>query len=351
MRVDGNIGGGVDGSSGGSLEEVHGQVDLAVRCGLDAVWSTEVSRDPFLPLVLAAARDRDLQVGTAVTVAFARSPMTTAMAAHDLQSFSQGRLLLGLGSQVAAHITRRFSMPWSAPAARMREYVCALRAIWQSWQDGTPLSFRGDFYEHSLMPPLFRPDPHPFGAPPVLLAAVGPRMTEVAGEVADGLLVHAFSTPRHLREVTLPQVREGLQAAGRRREDFTVCWPGLVATGADERSLAAAVLAVRHQVAFYGATPAYRGVLDLHGWGELHEELHRLSREGDWTTMTELVDDEILAAFAVVGEPDAVGAEVRHRVGHLVDRYTLFTPYPLAADVRAQVVQTLRDPEPAGAAE
>jgi probable F420-dependent oxidoreductase len=342
MLVDGNIGGAVDGTGGGSVPEVEEQVARARRSGLDGVWTTEVARDPFLPLLVAARTDDRLDLGTAVAVAFARSPMTTAAVANDLHAFSEGRFTLGLGSQVKAHVTRRFSMPWSAPAARMREYVLALRAIWASWQDGTPLDFQGEHYRHTLMPPLFRPGPNPYGAPPVMVAAVGPQMTRVAAEVADGLLLHGFTTPRYLSEVTLPQVEEGLRHSGRPRSAFTVCLPGLVATGEDETAFAAAVATVRRQLAFYGATPAYRAVLDLHGWGALHDELHRLSRTGDWDTMTALVDDEVLRTFAVVAEPAAVGPEILRRVGSPVDRFTLFMPYPLAESVLHDVVAGCR---------
>jgi probable F420-dependent oxidoreductase len=336
VLVDGNIGGIVDGTAGGDLREIDAQVAQARRIGLDGVWTTETSRDPFLPLLLATRQAPELTVGTAVAVAFARNPMTLAVTANDLHAMSGGRFVLGLGSQVAAHVTRRFGMPWSAPAARMREFVLALRAIWASWQTGERLYFTGEFYNHTLMPPLFRPGPNPHGTPPVVLAAVGPRMTRVAAEVADGLLVHSLTSARYLREVTLPQL------AGR-GPGFTVCHPGLVATGTDEREFTTAVAEVRKQVAFYAATPAYRAVLDLHGWGDLHTELHRLSRRGDWDTMTGLVDDTVLATFAVVGAPAAVGAEIADRYAGLVDRFTVYTPYPLHEETRAAVVAAVRD--------
>ncbi|MFI7672381.1 TIGR03617 family F420-dependent LLM class oxidoreductase [Actinophytocola sp. NPDC049390] len=335
MLVDGNIGGVTDGTAGGSIVEIDAQVRHARRAGLDGVWTTETSRDPFLPLLLAAQRAPGMTIGTAVTVAFARSPMTLAATANDLHAMSGGRFVLGLGSQVAAHITRRFSMPWSAPAARMREFVLALRAIWASWQTGERLHFTGEFYSHTLMPPLFRPEPNPYGTPPVLVAAVGPRMTRVAAEVADGLLVHSLTSERYLREVTLPLL-------GERRTGFTVSYPGLVATGADERALTAAIAKVREQIAFYAATPAYRAVMELHGWGDLHTELHRLSRRGDWATMTGLVDDTVLDTFAVVGEPAAAGAEIARRYSGLVDRFALYTPYPLDEAARATVASSAR---------
>src|SRR6202048_2995029 len=265
MRVDANIGGSIDGTGGAELAAVADQVAVAESLGYDGVLSAEVSRDPFLPLLLAADHSRRLSLGTAVAVAFARSPMTIATVANDLQAFSSGRFILGLGSQIKAHIQRRFGMPWSEPAARMREFVLALRAIWASWQDGARLDFRGDFYQHTLMTPMFSPQPNPWGPPPVVLAAVGPKMTSVAAGVADGMIVHGFTTERYLREVTMPLVGTGLSTSDRTRDDFLVSYPGLVATGGTDRDLEAAVAAVRQQLAFYGATPAYRAVLDLPG--------------------------------------------------------------------------------------
>jgi probable F420-dependent oxidoreductase len=343
MKVDGNMGGTVDGTGGGDLGAIARQVAEAEAAGLDGLWTTETSRDPFLPLLLAADRSPTLTLGTAIAVAFARNPMTVASVATDLQSFSSGRFILGLGSQVKAHIERRFSMPWSEPATRMREFVLALRAIWASWQDGSRLDFRGDFYRHTLMSPMFTPGRNPWGPPPVLLAAVGPRMTTVAAEVADGLIVHGFTTERYLREVTWPLIDAGLSKSHRTRDQFTVSYPGLLATGETEEEMAEAVAAVRGQVAFYASTPAYRAVLDLHGWGSLHEELHRMSVRADWAAMARLIDDTVLRTFAVVAGPEEAGAEIFRRYGRLVDRYTLYAPYPLGNCVRRRVVVSLRD--------
>jgi probable F420-dependent oxidoreductase len=342
MYVDANIGGSIDGTGGADREVLTVQLAAAERLGFDGVWSTEVSRDPFLPLMIAADKTSTLQLGTAIAVAFARSPMTMAVAANDLNTYSGGRFVLGLGSQIQAHIERRFGMPWSAPAERMREYIEALHAIWQSWQSGEKLDFRGTHYQHTLMTPMFNPGPSPFGPPRVMVAAVGPHMTKVAAETADGLLVHGFTTPRYLREVTVPIIESGLRASGRTRAQFTASYPGLVATGGDDESLEEAIRQVRHQIAFYGATPAYRKVLDLHGWGDLHLELHRLSKRGDWTAMSELIDDTVLHSIAVVGDPCQIGAEIARRFGGLVDRFTLYTPYPLDDEVRAVVVEALK---------
>ncbi|ORW24446.1 LLM class F420-dependent oxidoreductase [Mycobacterium palustre] len=332
----------MDGTGGADFDVLSDQVAAAERIGLDGVWSTEVSRDPFLPLLVAAQKSSTLLLGTAAAVAFARNPMTMAAVANDLNTFCRGRFVLGLGSQIRAHIERRFSMPWSAPAARMREYILALRAIWTSWHTGGKLDFRGDYYQHTLMTPMFRPEPNPFGSPRVMLAAVGPKMTAVAAEVADGLLLHGFTTARYLREVTMPAVHAGLRAADRSRADFAVCYPGLVITADDERGYLEAVQRVRRQIAFYAATPAYRAVMDLHGWGDLHTELHRLSKIGDWAAMTAMIDDDVLSTCAVIGEPKHAGAEIVRRFGELVDRFTLYTPYPLDQAARSAVVEGIK---------
>ena len=258
--------------------------------------------------------------------------MNLAVVANDLQHLTKGRFMLGLGSQIKAHITRRFSMPWSHPASRMRELVLAIRAIWATWETGEKLDFRGEFYTHTLMTPFFVPEKHPYGNPKILLAAVGELMTEVAGEVGDGLLVHGFSTERYIREVTLPALERGAAKAGKSRADLTVSYPGFLVTGATEAAVAAASQAVRQQIAFYGSTPAYRPVLELHGWGDLQTELNTLSRRGEWVKMGQLIDDEVLRAFAVVCPIDEVADQVKARVGDIVDRFTFYAPYKMDPD-------------------
>jgi probable F420-dependent oxidoreductase len=318
--------------------------DLESR-GYAGVWASEADHDPFLPLLSAGQATDHLQVGTAIAVAFARSPMTLAMTAHDLQLYTRGRFVLGLGTQVRAHVERRFSMPWSAPAHRMREYVGALRAIWSAWQDGTRLRFEGAHYRHTLMTPMFSPPAHEWGGPPVHLAAVGPVMTRLAGEIADGLLAHGFTTARYLRERTLPALEEGLAAAGRSRADVTVSLPGLVVSGRTDAERAEAAAAVRATIAFYGSTPAYRPVLELHGWDALGDRLHALSvgrREDKWTAMRDLVDDEVLNTFAVVAAPEDVAARVRERYSGLVDRFSVYTSYPAPLDLWDPLVTAFR---------
>jgi probable F420-dependent oxidoreductase len=309
------------------------------------VWASEVDHDPFLPLLSAGQATDRLQVGTAIAVAFARSPMTLASTAYDLQRYTRGRFVLGLGTQIKAHVERRFSMPWSPPVARMREYVAALRAIWASWQDGTPLRFQGEHYRHTLMTPMFAPETHRWGPPPVHLAAVGPSMTRLAGEVADGLLAHGFTTARYLRERTLPALEAGLAAAGRSRSELTVSLPGLVVSGRTDADRAEAAGAVKATIAFYGSTPAYRPVLELHGWEALAADLHALSvsrREDKWTAMRDLIDDEVLAAFAVVAEPEEVAPAVRERFGGLVDRFSVYASYPAPIELWDPLVRAFR---------
>jgi probable F420-dependent oxidoreductase len=326
----------VDGGLGNDLARVAASARASEAAGYDGVWTAEASHDPFFPLLQAVDHTSRLELGTAIAVAFARSPMTTAMAAWDLQGFSHGRFNLGLGSQIKAHIERRFSMPWSHPAPRMREFIGAMRAIWDSWQNGTKLDFRGDFYQHTLMTPFFNPGPIDQAPPAVFVAAVGEKMTEVAGEVADGMLVHPFTTERYLREVTLPCIEGGVARSGRSRSDFQLSYPAFVVTGSTEEAMATAATAARRQIAFYGSTPAYRPVLDLHGWGDLSSSLNALSKQGKWAEMGELIDDGMLASFAVVGDPASAAAQLVSRFEGVIDRISFYLPYALAeADVAA----------------
>jgi probable F420-dependent oxidoreductase len=322
--------------STGGVDDVPALAADLEKRGYAGIWAAEVDHDPFLLLHAAGRATERVTVGTAIAVAFARSPMTVALTAHDLQRYTHGRFVLGLGTQIKAHVERRYSMPWSAPAARMREYIGALRAIWAAWQDGTPLRFEGEFYRHTLMTPMFSPPAHEWGAPPVHLAAVGPLMTRLAGEAADGLLVHGFTTARYLRERTLPALDEGLATAGRDRAGVTVSLPGLVVTGRTDAERTEAAAAVKATIAFYGSTPAYRPVLELHGWDGLAHELHALSvsrREDKWGAMAGLVDDEVLETFAVVADPDDVAARVHERFDGLVDRFSVYASYPAPLDL------------------
>jgi probable F420-dependent oxidoreductase len=281
--------------------------------GYDGVYTFEGRHDPFLPLAVAAGQSTRLKLATGIAVAFARNPMLLANLGYDLQLMSGGRFMLGLGSQIRAHIEKRFGATWSQPAARMHEMVRAIRAIWDCWQTGGALDFRGEFYTHTLMTPVFNPGPNPHGLPPIYVAAVGPRMTEVAGEVGDGMLVHPFNTASFAASDVLPALERGLARAGRARGDFDVSCQLIVATGLDreerERNLALA----RGQVAFYASTPAYRPVLDRHGWGDLQPRLNALSKQGKWAEMSTLLSDELLDAVVVHGSPEEVGERLRER--------------------------------------
>jgi probable F420-dependent oxidoreductase len=318
----------------GATGEVAAEAARARDLGFDAISTAEVAHDPFLPLAVAAGSSGEMRLETHIAVAFARSPMVMAGAAHYLHLLSGGRLVLGMGTQIKPHITRRFGMPWSGkPAAQMRDYIEALHAIWRDWNEGVPLDFRSEHYAHTLMTDNFRPAAAP--APPeVHLAAVGPVMTRLAGELADGLIPHAFSTPEWFREVTLPNLLEGLERSGRERSDVVVHCPGFVAVTGAEGADEDVVLALRRQIAFYGSTPAYAEVLRQRGRGDLHEQLHQLSIGRDperWARMGDLIDDDVLAAFAVIGPLDVVAEELRARYGTDIDQVHLALPESTAA--------------------
>ncbi len=292
--------------------------------GYDGFNVAETRHDAFTTLALVARATRQISLQSAIAVAFARNPMNVAVLANDLQLISEGRFRLGLGSQVKPHIERRFSMPWSRPAARMEEFVTALRAIWQSWATGERLFFRGHFYQHTLMTEFFDPGPNPFGNPRVQLAAVGDRMVTAAGRVADGLLVHPLTTETYLKERMIPAVRA---ARGGDLDGFRIEMSPMVVLGADAGQRARAEAAVRRQIAFYASTPAYRPVLDLHGWGAVADQLTQLSRRKSWDEMARAVTDDMLDAFAVSGDPATVAAGLGDRFGSAIDRLSLYPPY------------------------
>ncbi len=311
--------------------------------GYDGIWNGETNHEPFLQLLQAAQATERVAIGTSIAIAFARTPMTLASTGYDMAQYAQGRFVLGLGSQVRPHIERRFSMPWSHPAPRMRELIAAMRAIWACWHDGEKLDFRGDFYTHTLMTPFFSPAPHEFGPPPVYLAGVGEKMTEVAGEVCDGFFIHPFTTQQYLRSVTLPALERGRARAGHSGLDgFTIAGPVFTCVGRDEIELAQAVRGTKAQIAFYASTPTYRGVLDMHGWGDLQPELTRLSKQGRWAEMGEAVDDEILHAMAVVGDPQQVAAGLRERWGDVAQRISFYAPYESDPDLWPDLIAATR---------
>jgi probable F420-dependent oxidoreductase len=336
MKVDGGI-------PAAGLDEVVRVASELEEVGYDGGLTAETNHDPFFPLLVAAEHTESLELGTGIAVAFARSPMTLANIGYDLQAFSRGRFRMGLGSQIKAHIEKRFSMPWSRPAARMRELILAVRAIWECWNEGTPLEFRGEFYRHTLMTPFFDPGPNPYGTPTIQLAAVGEKMTEVAGEVADGIILHAFTTEQYVREVTLPALERGWAKAGKQRADFEISGPMFVVSGTSDEELELARRGTREQIAFYGSTPAYRGVLELHGWGDLQDDLNRLSKRGEWQAMGDLITDEILETFAVVAAPEDVPKAMIARYGGVVDRLQFYAPYRSDPERWKQVLAGFRE--------
>jgi probable F420-dependent oxidoreductase len=336
MKIDGNI--------GTDLHHVPRNARDVEAAGYSGAWTAETSHDPFLPLLLAAEHTESLELGTSIAVAFARNPMTLAHTAWDLQAYSGGRFILGLGSQIKPHITKRFSMEWSHPAPRMREMILAIRAIWNTWLTGDKLEFRGEFYTHTLMTPFFAPsatDLDGFGPPKIFLAGVGELMTEVAGEVCDGFICHGFTTEKYLREVTIPALERGRAKAGKTLEGFEIVGPSFVVTGTTEEEIEAAAEGTRQQIAFYGSTPAYRNVLDIHGWGGLQDELNTLSKQGEWAKMGTLVDDEILNTFAVVGAPEDIAPELSRRYGDVIQRISFYAPYQSDPDRWSAVISAL----------
>lgn len=308
------------------------------QMGLSAAWSFEASHDPFLPLAVAAERTEHIQLGTAIAVAFARNPMTCAVTAWDLQRHSEGRFILGLGTQIRPHITKRYSEQWSRPAERMREYIEAIRAIWHTFETGERLNHRGEFYTHTLMTPFFNPGPIGMAPPPIYVAGVGPRMVDVIGAAADGFFVHPFHTAQFMTEVTLPALAAGATSAGRDPGEVTVACLNIVAMGENDEQIAKARRSAAGQLAFYGSTPAYAGALDHHGYEDLQPRLNTLSKQGNWREMTELIDDDLLDLVVVSGTPAEVGAQIAER-NTFADRTTMmfYGPAPSAEAIAEAV--------------
>lgn len=315
----------------------------AEALGFDAFATPEIAHDPFLNMAVAALATERIGLRTAIAVAFPRSPMVVAGMAWDLHENSGGRFSLGLGTQVKGHNERRFSVPWSAPAARLREYVESLRAIWRCWQTGGPLDYQGEHYQFSLMTPEFRHAPTTHGPIPIYTAAVRPAMLELAGRVADGVRLHGFCTRRYQEELAMPQIEAGLREAGRPRERFEVCGGGFIATGPDEAAVAARVEWVRYRVAFYASTRSYWPVMELHGWDDLAAELHQMSIAGRWKEMAKRVPDDVVRTFAAVGTYDTIGDAVAARFGGLSDSVELaFEDEGVPAEVLADVVRKIQ---------
>jgi len=295
--------------------------------GYDCLWSSETQHDPYLPLAVAATSTSRIKLGTNIATVFSRSPMITAQIAWDLQRASSGRFTLGLGTQVKGHNERRFSVKWESPGPKMAEAIRALRAIWDCWQNGAKLDFKGRFYTFDVMTPFFNPGPIEHPRIPIFIAAVNPHMCGVAGELCDGMHVHPFNSPTYLREVVRPAVEAGLRKASRRAEDFTYATSTFVVLGDTEKERAEQARMVKQQIAFYGSTRTYEPVLAAHGWQDLTPKLHRKSIEGDWEGMADLISDEMLDTYAVTATHDTLHAKMRERYAGLLDRTALYQPY------------------------
>lgn len=310
--------------------------------GYDGVYTLEGSWDPFFPLVLASEHAPNLDLATGIAVAFPRNPMHIAYQAWDLQKFSNGKFMLGIGSQIKTHIEKRFGVDFSPPAKRMREYILAVKAIFDCWQNGTRLAFDGEYFKHMLMTPMFNAGPLPCGPPPILLGALGPKMTEVAGEVADGLIVHPFNSMPFLTEHALPAVQRGLDKSRRERDDFIMQINAIVITGETREMRAAATESVKGLLGFYSSTPAYRPPMDAVGYGDLQPELNRLSKEGAWDELGKHIDEDFVNAFATVGEPHEIADKLRAKYGEHADRLSIYAPYAAPDDMWKGIVAGLK---------
>ena len=309
------------------LNAVAEYAKIAEDIGFDTLWSTESKHDPFLPLAVAATTTQTLQLGTAIALAFPRSPTITAHTSWDLQMSSHGRFTLGLGTQVKGHNVRRLGVTWESPAKKLRELILAIRAVWHCWQNGTPLDVKGEFYNLSLMTPAFNPGPHPYGLPPIYIAGVNTYMCRLAGELCDGLHVHPLHSVPYLKEVVFPNIELGAAKAGRSRKDVALASMPFVITGDSEAEMTAARERVRMQIAFYASTRNYRVVLDTHGWGETFARLNRKAAQGEWQSMAEDITDEMLAVFAVEGAPDAIPDRLHAKYDGILDRIALYHPF------------------------
>jgi probable F420-dependent oxidoreductase len=333
----------VDGPFYAGLDSAATEARRLAAIGYDGLYTLEGPSDPFLPLAIASEHAPDLTIATGIAVAFPRNPSHIAYQAWDLQRFSKGKFMLGIGSQVRAHIEKRFGIDFDPPASRMREYIGAVKAFFSCWQEGTRLDFQGKYYKHTLMTPMFNPGPLEWGPPPVMLGAMGPGMTRVAGEVADGLIVHPFNTLPFLENLQMPALQEGLEKSGRQRGDFINQIAGICVTGATEEEYQAAKTTVCGLLAFYGSTPAYLPPMEAVGYEALQPELNRLSKEGRWEEMTALIDDDFLNAFAVCGEPDTIAAGLADKYGGLADRLSIYAPYTLADETWAGIISQLKE--------
>src|SRR5215216_5318676 len=322
MKLDAGLA--VEGKHLPGIDEVGRATE---ELGFAGLWTSETKHDSFLPLAVAANATESLDLGTSIAIAFSRSPMTTAQVAWDLQDLSGGRFILGLGTQVKAHIQRRFSMPWDKPASRLRDYVLALRAIWESFQTEGPLNYEGEFYRHTLMTPFFDPGPIEHPEIPIYIAGVNTRLAALAGELCDGFHVHPFHSVEYVRQTVKPAIAEGARQADRDLEKVALATSAFVITGEDGEETSERRESVRSQISFYASTPTYRPVLEAHGWEEVGERLGTMAREKKWREMPAFITDEMLAAFAIEAAPDEIGSALKERYEGLIDRVALYLPF------------------------
>jgi probable F420-dependent oxidoreductase len=309
-----------------SLHEASAAAKAAEEMGFDALWSAETCHDPFLPLVLAAEHTTRIKLGTSIAVAFPRSPMVLAQIGWDLQEQSRGRFLLGLGTQVKGHNQRRFGVKWEQPGPKLREMIQMIHAIWDCWQNGTRPNFRGTFYNFTLMTPFFNPGPLPYPRPPIYIAGVNEYMCRLAGELCDGFHVHPLHSIKYLDTAVMPNIRKGLEKAGRRRADIALSSAVFVVTGENAKEIEAAKGPVRQQISFYASTPAYVGVLETHGWGETARRLTELSKRGDWSAMGDEITDDMLEVYAITGTYDEIAEKVKRKYDGYLDRVAFYFP-------------------------
>ena len=333
----------IDASAASNMSNIGSHARQLERLGYDGLRVAELNHEPFMPLALAASQTSTIELVTSVAVAFARNPMSLAIQAHDLNAFSRGRFLMGIGSQVKPHITRRFSMPWHKAARQMREFIEAMNAIFDCWYEGKTLEYVGEYYQHTLMPKTFTPQNIEFGRPKVLLSATGPLMTKVAAELADGMIMHPFSSEKYMSEVSMPAIQEGLRRSGRTLDDFIIDHAPMNATGTTEEELNTSIAVVRDRIAFYGCTVAYKPVLDIHGWGELQDELIVLNRQHKTKQMSDLITDDMVRTIAIVGEPLEVIESMRDRLAGVVGR-TGFSVDGFSDHQISELLERLRRP-------
>ena len=332
----------IDGPFYGTMENAAAEARRLSAIGYDGVYTLEGSWDPFFPLVIASEHAPELDIATGIAVAFPRNPSHIAYQAWDLQKFSKGKFSLGIGSQIKAHIEKRFGLEFDPPAARMREYILAVKAFFDCWQNGTRLDFQGKYYRHTLMTQMFNPGPNPYGIPPILLGALGPRMTEVAGEVADGLIVHPFNSMPFLEEQALPAVQRGLAKSGRARSDFILQVNAIVITGETAEAYQAAEDSVKGLLGFYASTPAYKPPMDAVGLGDLQPVLNALSKEGKWDELGNYINDDFIDAFCTRGKPEDIAGLLKAKYGNYADRLAIYAPYAAPDAMWKRIIQELK---------